>query len=151
MVGVDSVRFIVLRCLLGAVVLVATLYVSDDLFVRYRVAHRGTQDPLEAMRFYYATVLKNGKLEVFYDQPQVEVCVHSLFPHLGYRPCWYVSRTKVKVVAVSYLTGFANEPALLDRVLGSRRIRRRRAPPAGRRREHLRGDRGAGLRARPPG
>jgi hypothetical protein len=29
--------------------------------------------------------------------PQDETCVNSLFPQLGYRACWYVSKSKMKL------------------------------------------------------
>jgi hypothetical protein len=41
---------------------------------------------------YYAIHQKNGKTEFDYAQPQIQVCVQSLFPHFGYAPCWYVKR-----------------------------------------------------------
>ena len=47
----------------------------------------------------YATTLKNGKLEIFYNQPQTEVCIHAIFPHAGYRPCWYATRNTVRTVS----------------------------------------------------
>ena len=91
--------FILRRFLLGSVVLLGGLYVGDDLSVRYRMAHARAGEPLDEATFYYATVLKNGRLEVFYDQPQTEVCVHALFPHLGYHPCWYARRSNVRRIA----------------------------------------------------
>jgi hypothetical protein len=44
-------------------------------------------------------MLKNGRLEVFYNQPQSEVCVYALFPHSGYRPCWFAGRSKVRTIS----------------------------------------------------
>ncbi len=90
------VRLILGRSLIGLVALLAALYVADDLSVRYRMAHRKDGDPLDEVTYYIATILKNGRLEVFYDQPQTETCIHALFPHLGYRPCWYVTRHTVR-------------------------------------------------------
>ena len=87
------------RLLIGVAAALAILYLGDDLSVRYRMAHRSAADPLEEITFYYATTLKNGRGEVFYDQPQRTVCVHALFPHLGHRPCWFVAREPVKMVA----------------------------------------------------
>ncbi len=87
---------IVKRAVLVFVVSLAVVYVCDGLWVWYRLANRQADDPLGAVTFYYATRLKNNRIEVFYDQPQAEVCVRSLFPHLGHRPCWYASRNTVK-------------------------------------------------------
>jgi hypothetical protein len=83
------------RLLIGALAMLAILYVGDDLSVRHRMAHRKNGNPLEEVTYYYATMLKNGRVEVFYDQPETEVCVHALFPHLGHRPCWYATRHTV--------------------------------------------------------
>jgi hypothetical protein len=93
-------RLLLARGLIGLPALLAILYVGDDLFLRYRLAHGKDGDLLEAVTYYVATLLKNGRVEVFYDQPQTEVCVHALFPHLGYNPCWYVTRHTVRRIAL---------------------------------------------------
>lgn len=77
----------------------AGLYLSDWVWIEYRLGHPTGADALGTVTFYYATMLKNGRLEVFYSQPQSEVCVYSLFPHAGYRPCWYAGRSKVRTVS----------------------------------------------------
>jgi hypothetical protein len=46
------------------------------------------------VRPYYAVPQKNHKTEFLFDEPQDETCVHSLFPHLGDEPCWYLSTHK---------------------------------------------------------
>jgi len=51
-----------------------------------------------AETFYYATLRKDGRVEIFWDQPQTEICVRSLLPHAGYRPCWYARRSPVRRV-----------------------------------------------------
>jgi hypothetical protein len=53
----------------------------------------------ETLTFYYSTLLKNGREQVYYDQPQTEVCVRSVFPHGGRRPCWYARREPVRRVS----------------------------------------------------
>ena len=40
----------------------------------------------------YAVAQKNGKTEFLFNPPQAETCVHTLFPHAGWLPCWYLSR-----------------------------------------------------------
>ena len=67
---------------------------SDAIAVRVRM-------PLEEVTIYCATTLKNGKVEIFWDTPQREVCVRALFPQLGHAPCWYVRRRTVRLAAVS--------------------------------------------------
>ncbi len=78
---------------------IALTYIVDDIWARYRLAYRTAQGVLEPTTVYDATMLKNGKLEVFYDQPRTELCLHSLFPHFGYAPCWYLVRNNVRVIS----------------------------------------------------
>ena len=85
---------------LGALLIAAgTAYLGDSLYIRHKVAGANSAATLGNMRFYYATKLKNGKLNIYQDSPQTEVCVHALFPHYGYKPCWFASRNTVRVVA----------------------------------------------------
>ena len=86
---------------IGFVVLVSLIgvYVSDYAWTEYRLGHAAGADALGTVTFYYATMLKNGKLEIFYNQPQTEVCIYAIFPHAGYRPCWYAVRNKVRTVS----------------------------------------------------
>lgn len=84
------------RILVVALLFVAVLYVCDYLSVHYRIPRN--RDPLGVVKVqqYYAVQLKNKKTELMFLDPQDETCVHSLFPHLGFNPCWYVSRTSKK-------------------------------------------------------
>ncbi len=85
--------------LLASLVTLALMYVVDDLSLRYRTS-LGGDGPLQEVTFYYSTMLKNGRVEVFYGQPQTEVCVHALFPHHGHSPCWYVVRHTVRRIGL---------------------------------------------------
>ena len=80
-------------------IVAAIIYVGDSLYIRHEAASVNSAAAFGNVRFYYATKLKNGKYTIYQDAPQSEVCVHSLFPHYGYNPCWYASRNKVRVVA----------------------------------------------------
>jgi len=89
-------RLAVIVALAAVVIVPAILYISDALVLRYRLGRGGGRDTITV---YFATRLKNGKLEVFTDRPQTEVCGQALFPHFGLRPCWYVRRSGgVKVI-----------------------------------------------------
>jgi hypothetical protein len=77
----------------------ALVYAADDMRVSYKMNRGGARDPLETVTLYYATSLKNGKVEVYYDQPVTQVCVHSIFPHSGYTPCWYLNRSAIKRIS----------------------------------------------------
>jgi hypothetical protein len=91
---------IVQRVLVAAVLLTLLLYAADYLFVRYKMAHGGALGTVQVERLY-AIPLKDGKTEYDLDaqQPQVTTpCVHSLFPHMGYNPCWYIQRNSQKPI-----------------------------------------------------
>ncbi len=91
-------RLVILGVLVAVTTAGGLAYVVDDLSVRYRMTRNRANDPLDTVTLYIATKLKNGQLEIFYNQPVTEVCVRALFPHLGHRPCWYVRRTPLKLV-----------------------------------------------------
>lgn len=80
------------RILIGVVAALAVLYVGDDLSARL---------PIPRSRNVYGKVTierldtiphKNGKVEYIPEEPVNETCIHSLFPHMGYLPCWYLAR-----------------------------------------------------------
>lgn len=84
-----------------AVVVVAlsgATYLCDYFWVRYRVANPKAGDAFGSVTFYDSATMKNGKVEVFFDQPQTQACVHAIFPHSGDQPCWYAGRKSVKSV-----------------------------------------------------
>jgi len=84
--------------LLAAALSILGVYASDYAWLEYRIGHDTAGQAFGSVTFYYATPLKNGKTEIFYDQPQTEICVQALFPHAGYRPCWYAARSQVRMV-----------------------------------------------------
>jgi hypothetical protein len=88
------------RILILAVLLLSILYSGDYLSVRYRIPRN--RDPFGAVKIqrYYAVKQKDGKTEFIFDQPETQACVHSLFPHFGSRPCWYVNREKLKRIDI---------------------------------------------------
>jgi hypothetical protein len=85
-------KTIFLRTAGAAVLLALITYLGDYLSVRYKIP-KG-RDPFSTVTVqpYYAIHAKNGRTEYDFAQPQSQVCVRSLFPHLGYSPCWYVKR-----------------------------------------------------------
>lgn len=95
----DRAGFVAKGLLLAAALTFLGVYASDYLWIEYRMGHDTAGQAFGSVTFYYATVLKNGRTEIFYDQPQSEVCVQSLFPHAGYRPCWYAVRSKIRIVS----------------------------------------------------
>ena len=72
------------------------IYAVDYVLLRHKMSNADQTVAFGTVTSFYATPTKDGKMEIFTDQPQTETCAHSLFPHSGYRPCWYASRGSVK-------------------------------------------------------
>ncbi len=64
------------------------LYAADIAIVRFGHAPFGSV----IVTRYYEIPHKNGKTEFVFQPTQLQQCVHSLFPHGGFPPCWYLSR-----------------------------------------------------------
>jgi hypothetical protein len=77
--------------------IVAIVYAYDFVSVLMRAKHPTPTDPFEtitALRIL-AVGEKGDKTEYDVDpvQPQqTGICVHSLFPHKGDLPCWYLKK-----------------------------------------------------------
>ena len=94
-IEVISPRILIKRILVVAVAAVAVLFIGDYLSVRIRAIHPRPADPFESIKALRVLAIpeKNGKTsyEVDAQNPEQTVtCVHSLFPHYGFSPCWYV-------------------------------------------------------------
>jgi hypothetical protein len=74
------------------VMLAALVYAGDYAVFRLRVARNWNPYGSVTVTHYYAVLQKNGKTQFIFDPPQPWSCVHSLFPHAGSLPCWYLSR-----------------------------------------------------------
>lgn len=88
-----------------AITLVGTLavvYAGDYISVRYRMAHPTANNPIEVLKINptYAVARKDGLSEFDFGDPETQTCVHSLFPHLGYPPCWYAIRESQKPIPI---------------------------------------------------
>jgi hypothetical protein len=84
------------RTLIALVVVLALVYAGEDLSVRIPIPK--SRHPFETvqMKSYYAIPQKNRKTEFYLADPVTKTCVHALFPHLGYSPCWYLEKKKVQ-------------------------------------------------------
>lgn len=91
-------RKILLRGLIGLLGAAAIAYAIDAIQVRVRLASGGPSQVYSTVTIYYAAALKGGRYEVFTGRPDHETCANSLFPQMGYAPCWYLRQHKVKVV-----------------------------------------------------
>ena len=76
------------------------VYAGDYCLVRYRI--RSSRNPFGQVTVQPVYVIheKNGKIEYQFADPETDVCLHSLFPHMGYSPCWYLSRHTEKQIDI---------------------------------------------------
>jgi hypothetical protein len=86
---------LVKRLFVGMVVVVVLAFVADYVYVRIRMIRPQPSDPFEKLtrNRLLAIPQKSGKLDYEPDQVQPTdtlTCVHSLFPHYGDQPCWYL-------------------------------------------------------------
>jgi hypothetical protein len=72
------------------------LYVGDYFSLRYQIPNGRAQFGEVKVQRYYAVGLKSGKTEFMFLGPKKQTCVHSLFPHFGDSPCWYLRRKSVQ-------------------------------------------------------
>lgn len=83
------------RVLTALVATLAIAYCGDYVWFRVRLIHPKPADPLESFRTLRVLAIpeKGGKTAYEIDQQnpeQIITCVHSLFPHAGFSPCWYI-------------------------------------------------------------
>ena len=76
------------------VVLVIVLYLGDYIVMKIRSEPTGTCQVTKL----YAVPQKDGKTQYEAGDPETQTCANSIFPHLGYSPCWYVKRHKMQQV-----------------------------------------------------
>jgi hypothetical protein len=83
-----------------AVLALAALYAGDYLSVRYRIP--GNRQVLGSVQVQtlWAVRLKGQRVEYSLGDTETQSCVRSLFPHLGYTPCWYLSGHATKRIEV---------------------------------------------------
>ncbi len=91
------IRKLVLRILIAIVAAVALVYAGDFVSLRVRMLHPKPGDPFETVTALRILAIgeKGNKTEYSVDplQPQQTAeCVHSLFPHNGDPPCWYLKQ-----------------------------------------------------------
>jgi hypothetical protein len=102
----DRLIFIAKRAAVALLIFAAVIYVGDYVSVRVRLMHPKPGDPLEdvLLQRYYSVSEKGQKLEYIPADPQTVTCVHSMFPHMGYNPCWYVNRLNNQPIPMTILT-----------------------------------------------
>src|ERR1700746_3529638 len=93
---------------IAIVVTTLVLFVADYLLLRAKLIwpKLGAGTGTVTMERLYAIAQKNGRVEYELDANQPEVtlpCVHSLFPHMGNSPCWYLQQNATKPIPVVIL------------------------------------------------
>jgi hypothetical protein len=91
-----------IRIFYALLTLVAVAYGYDYASVRSRLSAQKSGDPFDVVTYPHLLAIpqKGNKVDYELDaqSPMAsETCVHSLFPHYGYSPCWYVVR-KLKTI-----------------------------------------------------
>ena len=72
--------------------LLALVYAGDYSSVRIPIPTGRAAYGTVTVRPYYDVGLKSGKSDFYFLDPQKQTCVNSLFPHMGYPPCWYLRK-----------------------------------------------------------
>jgi hypothetical protein len=90
-----SPRILAKRIAISLLAVLALVYCGDFLYLRVRMLHPKPADPFETQTTLRVLAIpeKNGKTEFEVDSQNPEqtvTCVHSLFPHSGFSPCWFV-------------------------------------------------------------
>ena len=84
------------RVVLGIAAALVLIYAGDDLAVRLPIPRGRNPYGSVQLTSLYAIPQKDRKTEFMLGDPQTVTCVHSLAPHFGYAPCWYVERKKIQ-------------------------------------------------------
>jgi hypothetical protein len=80
--------------------LLAIVYVGDYCVVRYKLPHGRNPFGQVTVQPVYVIHEKSGKIEYQFADPETDACVRSLFPHMGYSPCWYLKRHTEKQINI---------------------------------------------------
>jgi hypothetical protein len=103
------------RILYALFMLLAMAYGYDYASVRRRVNAQKPGDPFDVVTYPHILAIpeKGNKVEYALDAQspmKSDPCVHSLFPHYGYNPCWYVlrkSKSPTQMMIVLRVPGFS--------------------------------------------
>lgn len=88
------------RILVVAGSMLCLIYAGDYTSVRFRIPKGRVPFGTVQVQRYYSVTKKNGEPDFYFNPPQDQACVRSLFPHLGYTPCWYLERHKTQKISV---------------------------------------------------
>ena len=80
------------RVLLGLFALAVLAYVIDWGLLTFRIPGNRVQYADIRVDQLYASMNRWNQVEYSRGDPVMERCVYAIFPHSGFRPCWYVTR-----------------------------------------------------------
>jgi hypothetical protein len=72
------------------------VYLGDYVSVRFPIPKSRVVYGTIQVNDYLAVPLKNGKEEFDFVGSEQITCAHSLFPQMGYAPCWWLNRHREK-------------------------------------------------------
>lgn len=81
-----------LRWTLVFAILLALVYGGDYCSVRFQIPGHRPRLGQVTVNILYVIHVKGGKIQYEPGNQETDTCVHSLLPHLGYVPCWYLNR-----------------------------------------------------------
>jgi hypothetical protein len=94
------------RVLVSVLSLLLFSFALDYVVLRIRMLHPTASVPLEHLTHHrlLAIKVKNGTYEYELDEvnpTETVTCVHTLFPHLGDQPCWYLKPRLDRPIAIN--------------------------------------------------
>jgi hypothetical protein len=101
-------RLVLKRVLITAIFLLAVSYIGDYLSVEHRMSAQNQGDPFDVVTYPHVLAIpqKGNRVEYALDAQspmESDPCAHSLFPHFGYAPCWYVNRITQNPLPITLL------------------------------------------------
>jgi hypothetical protein len=111
------------RVALFVVLALVLLYTGDYASARFRLPNNRQTLGSVDVQIMWAIKQKNGRIDYELGDIETQPCLRSLFPHLGYTPCWYLTRHRNQVKQVGGIhPHFATEACLEDTRLLTRRL-----------------------------
>lgn len=98
------------RILIIAVAALALVYAGDYAALRIKMMEKNSSAAFGVvqMQTTYAIPHKDGRAELVFGDPVNQTCVHSLFPHFGDSPCWYLNRKNRQTTLMTILPPFSS-------------------------------------------
>jgi hypothetical protein len=99
-VGIEGMKPGIVSALSLFLAALVVVYVGDYVSLRFQIPGGRPQFGQITVNSLYAIHVKNGKIQYEPGQQETDTCVHSLFPHFGDSPCWYLVRHKDKITNI---------------------------------------------------